>query len=813
MRKIFKIAKLELSILFYSPVAWLVLTIFMIQCGFTFLDNLQQIRTTLSLGYQTTPITGALFNGQYGLFSAMQGYIYLYLPILTMGLMSRETSSGSIKLLLSSPVKLSEIILGKYFAIITYGLTLIAILLIYGLIGALFVVHPDFGLILSGLFGLYLLICTYAAIGLFMSCLTTYQVVAAISTLAVFAVMRYVGVIGQEYDFVRDLTYFLSISGRTEKMLAGLITTKDVIYYLIIITSFLTLCVLKLKNQRERKPWSVKVGRYVALAVVALTFGYITSRPLFTGYLDTTDRKSLTIGKPSQEIAGKIEGPLKVTTYVNMLAPNLYNVLPQSRNMDLGRLESYQRFIPRMDMNYVYYYQKPVDTNYYTFKYNPNLKGVTDVDKIAEQTAITTGIDADRFMPPAQLQKQIDLKDEGFLLVRKLEYKGKSTYLRFYMNEQDSYASEAEMNAALKRLIMPASKVIFITGNKERGIDSPVDRDYQSFSSLKTRRNALVNQGFDVDTLNLNKTDIPEHTDIVVIGDPTVPFTSDQLAKITAYINKGGNMLVVGEPGRQQLLNPLLKQLGVQLKGGILVKPDKMLTPGFINAKLNKAAVEIDSNLARMQKVGLTVSVQGAAAVDYQPTGGFKITPLLMSTAGGWNKMFAPGSIKEKTAPVKANGTASPSNLGGGLVAASGGDASSDVPVPVNVGSLDLSTADLSFKADEGDEKGIFPVSVALTRAINGKQQRIVVSGDADFASNGGLSRPKSKYNEYYLQGLFRWFSNGAFPSDITRQPARDMDIKISRGQITGLMWLCKAIIPAIIAIIGAIVLFKRRRS
>ena len=72
MRKILKIAKLELSILFYSPVAWLVLAIFMIQCGLSFLDNLQNINTSLGLGYQTNPITGSLFGGDYGLVTVIQ---------------------------------------------------------------------------------------------------------------------------------------------------------------------------------------------------------------------------------------------------------------------------------------------------------------------------------------------------------------------------------------------------------------------------------------------------------------------------------------------------------------------------------------------------------------------------------------------------------------------------------------------------------------------------------------------------------------------------------------------------------------------
>ncbi|OOQ56723.1 Gldg family protein [Mucilaginibacter pedocola] len=819
MRKIIKIARLELAILFYSPVAWLVLAIFMIQCGITFLENLQNTRTSLSLGYQTMPITRSLFSGQGGLFPAMQGYIYLYLPILTMSLMSRETSSGSIKLLLSSPVKLRQIILGKYFAIIAYGLSLIAVLGIFAVIGCLFIDHVDVGLILSGLFALYLLICTYAAIGLFMSCLTTYQVVAAISALAVFAVMRYVGEIGQSIDFVRDLTYFLSISGRAEKMVGGMITTKDLFYYTIIIASFLSLCVLRLKSERELKPWTVKVGRYLALICTALGLGYITSRPMFTGYLDTTAQKSLTITKTSQALAAKIDGPLKVTTYVNMLAPHLWYVLPEARNRDLARLENFKRFVPGMDVEYVYYYDNPIDSNYRDYRYNPNLKGVTKLDDIAEKMATTMGVDGDRFISPKEIAKQIDLNPEGNLLVRKLEYKGKSTFLRFYMGENDPYASEAEMDAALKRFLTAVPKVVFITGNNERSTDSRGDRDYQQISMLKTRRKALVNQGFDVDTININSQNIPADADVVVIGDPTLPYSADAQQKIAAYINKGGNMLITGEPGRQQVLNPILQQLGVQLKPGVLIKPDKNLTPGFVNALLSDKATGIDSNLKRLQDGKVGLSVQGAAAVDYSAAGGFKVTPLLLSMIGGWNKQL-PGFAYTPVTPKVEKKPASMPYSGGAVMAIAVGGPSSNDPsqnTPPgqsgSVGAVDLATANLSFNAATGDEKGVFPISIAMERNVNGKQQKIVVSGDADLVSNGELSRPRSRYNEYYLQGLFRWFSDGKFPVDVTRPDARDMDIKISRGQITALMWLCKGIIPALIAILGAITLFRRRRN
>lgn len=770
MRKILKIAKLELSILFYSPVAWLVLAIFMIQCGISFLDNMQNISRSLSLGYESRPITGSLFGGNSGLFTVIQSNLYLYLPILTMGLMSRETSSGSIKLLLSSPVKLSEIIVGKYLAIIGYGMMLILVLGIFAGIGIFTIPHVDGGRIVAGLFGLYMLICTYAAIGLFMSCLTTYQVVAAISTLTVFTVLRFVGSLGQNIDFVRDLTYFLSISGRTDKMIAGLITTKDIFYYLIIITSFLSLCVLRLKTERELKTWTVKTGRYVLLVCVALMLGYLTSRPTLTGYLDTTTAKSLTMTKVGQEIAKQIDGELKVTTYANMLAPQIWSLLPQSRNNDLSSLEQFKRFIPGMEVSYIYYYQKPVDSNFAEYRYNPNLKGITNTDKIADQMAINMGINRSLFLSPSTIAKQVDLQSEGYLNLRKLEYKGKSTFLRFYVErgEQNPNPFEAEFMAAVKRLLInKVPKVLFLTGNNERGTTGRDDRAYQLVSMLKTRRFALINQGFDVDTLDLNTNEITADADILVLGDPTTPFGPLAQQRLNAYIQKGGNLLITGDPERRAVLNPILQPLGVQLKKGVLVKQDRNFTPGFIASQVAAQGAPLDSNLNRLQRYGVPVAMQGAAVVDFTAGAGFSGTPVLNSPADGWNKIEA----------------------------------------------LDPTRSSVRYDASAGDEKGVFPVTMGLTRTINNKQQRIIVAGDADFMSNGELSRGKRGENEYYMRGLFRWLNYGLFPLDVTRPDSLDMKLTVSPEQVTVLMYLCKGVIPALIAILGAIVLFKRRRN
>ena len=309
MKKILKIAKLELSILIYSPVVWIVLPIFCVLCGMNVLNTLRDYQTALALnGSGGSQLTRDIYGLPGGFFVDIQQTLYLYLPILTMGIMSRETSSGSIKLLLSSPVKLREIILGKYLALVMLCMAFIAILGLFALVGVFSIEHADIGLLISGLFGLFLLICTYAAIGLFMSCLTNYQIVAAIATLAVFSLLRFIGSVGQSIDVVRDLTSVLSISGRTETMISGLISTKDLAYYLIIIFLFLSLCILYLQNQRELKSWKVKAGRYAVLLMMVLIAGYVTSRPVFIGYLDLTAGKQETITASSQKIAKKIDG-------------------------------------------------------------------------------------------------------------------------------------------------------------------------------------------------------------------------------------------------------------------------------------------------------------------------------------------------------------------------------------------------------------------------------------------------------------------------------------------------------------------------
>src|SRR6202012_5026907 len=163
-----------------------------------------------------------------------------------------------MKLLLSSPLTVIDIVWGKMLAMMVCCLLLVAAIGMVVVSGLLTIQSPDTGLLFSGLFGIYLLLCAYAAIGLFMSCLTSYQVVAALSTLVLLAALSYIGTLWQDIDFVRDLTYFLSITGRADHMLLGLITTNDLLYFGVIIFVFLGFSIYKLQGDRESKPAWIK---------------------------------------------------------------------------------------------------------------------------------------------------------------------------------------------------------------------------------------------------------------------------------------------------------------------------------------------------------------------------------------------------------------------------------------------------------------------------------------------------------------------------------------------------------------------------
>lgn len=735
MKVIFRIARQELSLLFNSPVAWLILIVFPIQIGVNFLHYIQMIGRAQRMGNHFNEVTAMVYAGlQEGFYPGVKNTLYFYIPLLTMGLISRELHSGSIKLLLSSPIKVRDIVLGKYMAMMGYGALLLVIICLYGVAGSFFITDIDWSILISGALGLYLLICAYSAIGLFMSSLTTYQVVAAISTLAVLAGLNFVGGLFQGNDTVRHITYFMSIAGRTEQFIFGLISTQDLVYFFIVIGFFLAITGMRLQDQREARSTWKRTARYLGLVGACFLIGYVSALPAFTGYVDMTATKTHTLGPQSRELIKTMDAPLKVTTYVNILDGNYYLGAPEKKSEDERILTPYRRFMPDMEMKYVYYYDFSNNEGLYK-----NYPGESDA-AIAKKVADIQDLDYRKVLKPEEVKKTIDLGPEENRLVRVLEYGDKRTFLRYY-NDLRIYPSEQEFTAALKRLITPSAipVITFLRGNGERSITKAGDAEFRMFVNELTNRGALINQGFEVDTVNLTQRDVPATTNVLVIADPKTAFPAEVQQKLEQYIASGRNLFVITDPGSQEILKPLLQQLDVQPGDAPVLEESRDYAPDFILARFTDSAGSIAPRLGGYKANNGVVSMVGTVSLRYGQSKGFHTVPLLAA------------------------------------------------------------------KNNEA-------LALAAERKVEGKMQRIIVTGDADFMSSGELGRRKPYiWNQPLITEIFRWFTYGDFPVNTGAVRSKDVIDSDDKGILT-MRIIFFGMIPGTLLIFAAALLLYRKR-
>ena len=754
MKKILKIAKLELNILFYSPIAWLLIIIFTVQAGITFTGLLYSQETAQQLERPLQVISKVLFAGKDGLFKVIQDNLYLYIPLLTMGLMSRETSSGSIKLLLSSPVKVNEIVFGKYLSIVVYSFLLMLVLVLYAIAAYFSIESLDVRFVIGGLVALFLLTCSYAAIGLYMSCLTSYQVVAAISTLAVLAGLNFIGEIGQNYDIIRDITYWLSISGRADNLVNGLLTSRDIIYFVLVIALFLSLSVMKLNNSRQTLSGAVKAIKYSLLVGSVIIIGYISSLPTLTAYFDTTRFKDRTITPMSQELLKQIKTPVTITSYVNVVHYTAPYGAPKNRIKDMEQFETYQRFLPSMKMNYVMYY----DTTMYNFDTTLTLLEKT------KKASKAYGFNFKKLLTPAEIKKRIDLVPEENRFVRILELNGKKTPLRMF-NDIVAYPKEAEITAALKRLLDKPARAAFLSGKDERSTNKTGDKDYKLVTKGLGSRGSLINQGFDVIDLSIDSIEkIPSDLTVLIIADPKSEYNEEQIKKIERYMDEGGNLILAGEPGRQSLLNALLARMGVSFMPGALLQESDNYELDLIRASFTGKAADFGYGFYDEA----IVTLPGACGIQYSDSGKFAITPILVTDkTTSWNKQ----------------------------------------------GNFDLKVEQVKFDP-KSESKQSVPVAVALTRKIHNKEQRIMIFGDADFMSNAEINRFKPyTVNGMFAIRMFKWLSNGEYPVNTTRPKSIDTKILVARKEINWQKVFFLGILPLLIGLFGSITLIRRKRK
>ena len=246
MKAVFTIAAHELRRLFKSPLAWTILAIVELLLAILFFIMLSQFLNPAPwyAGRGVTEIVAA------GLLQIAGVILLLVTPFITMRIFSEERRTGSIRLLFSSPISLTELVLGKYFG--SMGFLVILLCLIASMPLSLLLGAPlDLLQISSGLLGLLLLMASFAAIGLFISTLTSQPAIAAIVTFGVLFMLWIINLAantGSE-QFKVIFTY-ISLLNHYDNLINGMFISTDVIYYLIIIATFIALSIWRLDSER-----------------------------------------------------------------------------------------------------------------------------------------------------------------------------------------------------------------------------------------------------------------------------------------------------------------------------------------------------------------------------------------------------------------------------------------------------------------------------------------------------------------------------------------------------------------------------------
>jgi len=228
--------KKELRSFFDSPIAYIVITIFLLISGWFFFSDLFLVNQA------------SLRN----LFNIIPFIFMFFVPAVTMRLISEEKRSGTIEILLTLPVKNYEIILGKFLA----GLMLIFVAVILTLVYTLTLSglgDLDFGSVIAGYVGLIFLGATYLSIGVFTSSLTQNQIVAFITSFVIiFALYMLDKVLIFLPSFLSSFFEYLSVDYHFSNISRGVIDSRDVIYYLSLIFFFLFLAVKALESRKWR---------------------------------------------------------------------------------------------------------------------------------------------------------------------------------------------------------------------------------------------------------------------------------------------------------------------------------------------------------------------------------------------------------------------------------------------------------------------------------------------------------------------------------------------------------------------------------
>ncbi|MCK4708953.1 MAG: ABC transporter permease subunit [Gammaproteobacteria bacterium] len=245
---IFSIALRECRSLFMSPLAWTVLAVVQFILAWIFfaqIDNFFALQSQLQTLKSAPGVTDLVIAPLFNITSIV---LLMVTPLMTMRLISEERQSGTIQLLMSSPVSMTQIVFGKYlgmmmfFAIFIFQISLMPLSLFMG-------TDLDIGKLLAGFLSIFLLVAAFVSAGLYLSSLTDNPSVAAIATFGLLLLLWIINANTPD-DASGNIFNYISLIQHSNAIIRGVINSTDIIYFILFIFTFLGLSIRQLDSYR-----------------------------------------------------------------------------------------------------------------------------------------------------------------------------------------------------------------------------------------------------------------------------------------------------------------------------------------------------------------------------------------------------------------------------------------------------------------------------------------------------------------------------------------------------------------------------------
>ncbi|HEX8969007.1 MAG TPA: ABC transporter permease [Chloroflexota bacterium] len=236
MKNVWAVATRELRSYFLSPLAYVVIALFLALSGYLF-------ALILNSGREAS-LRGLVQN---------VSVLYLFIvPAISMRLLAEEQRTGTVELLLTNPVQEWEIVTGKFLASVMLVLVMLGLTLLFPLFLFMFG-SPDVGPMVTGYLGIFLQAAAFLSVGLWASSMTQNQIVAAIVSFALLLILWLSDNLGQFLGgTIGSIVSYTSVINHFQSFPQGVIQSNDVIYYLTLVLAGIVLSTLSLQSRRYR---------------------------------------------------------------------------------------------------------------------------------------------------------------------------------------------------------------------------------------------------------------------------------------------------------------------------------------------------------------------------------------------------------------------------------------------------------------------------------------------------------------------------------------------------------------------------------